>query len=282
MHYLDYNEQIQHKTGDFPMAYYYVDQQHPRYHMPMHWHRETEIIHICSGSLHLYIDNMEVSAQEGDLMMIGEGVIHGGDPADCIYECLVFDPNPILTYIEACKRSLKPLIRHNIFLKQGAILSEPACADAVGRLFRYASYGIAGNELNIMGALYEFYGIMLERRFDAQMDTVSSRSGQRAEQLKPALEYIEAHYAQSISLESLARLTGLSTKYFCRYFKAIVHRSPIDYVNYYRVECASYFLSTSDMTIAEIAQHCGYNDSSFFIKQFRKYKGITPKQYRAK
>ena len=131
-----------------------------------------------------------------------------------------------------------------------------------------------------MGALYEFYGIMLERRFDAQMDTVSSRSGQRAEQLKPALEYIEAHYGQSITLETLARLTGLSTKYFCRYFKAIVHRSPIDYVNYYRIECASYFLSTSDMTVAEIAQHCGYNDSSFFIKQFRRYKHTTPRQYK--
>jgi AraC-like DNA-binding protein len=59
-----------------------------------------------------------------------------------------------------------------------------------------------------------------------------------------------------------------------------VHRSPIDYLNYYRIECASYFLVSSDMTVAEIAQHCGYNDSSFFIKQFRKYKGTTPRKYR--
>ena len=57
--------------------------------------------------------------------------------------------------------------------------------------------------------------------------------------------------------------------------------SPIDYVNYYRIECASHFLTSTDMTIAEIAQHCGYNDSSFFIKQFKKYKGTTPKRYRA-
>ena len=280
MHYLDYNEQIQHRTGDFPMAYYFVDERHPRYHMPMHWHRETEIIRICSGSLHLYIDNMEVTAQAGDLMMIGEGVIHGGDPRECVYECLVFDPNPILMYVEACKRGLKPVLSHNIFLKSDAIGADPAFLDAIGRLFRYAAGGICGCELNLMGALYEFFGIMLERRYDAQMDVVSSRSGQKAEQLKPALEYIEAHYGQMITLDTLARLTGLSSKYFCRYFKAIVHRSPIDYLNYYRIECASYFLTTSDMTVAEIAQHCGYNDSSFFIKQFRKYKGTTPKQYR--
>ena len=60
-----------------------------------------------------------------------------------------------------------------------------------------------------------------------------------------------------------------------------MHRSPIDYVNYYRIECASSMLASSDMTVAEIAQHCGYNDSSFFIKQFRRYKGTTPRRYRA-
>ena len=71
-----------------------------------------------------------------------------------------------------------------------------------------------------------------------------------------------------------------SPKYFCRCFRAILHRSPIDYLNHYRIECASHFLTASDMTVAEIAQRCGYNDSSFFIKQFRKYKNTTPKQYR--
>lgn len=280
MHYLDYNEQIQHCTGDFPMAYYYVDERHPRYHMPMHWHRETEIIRIFSGSLHLYIDNQEIIAHAGDLMMIGEGVIHGGDPEACVYECIVFDPNPILMYVEACKRGLKSVLSHNIFLRHNAIIKDAAFQDTIHRLYRYSSNGIAGNELNIMGALFEFFGIMLEKRYDAQIDTISTRSGQKAELLKPALEYIESHYGQAITLETLARLTGFSPKYFCRFFKAIVHRSPIDYLNYYRIECASYFLTTTDMTVAEIAQYCGYSDSSFFIKQFRKYKGTTPKQYR--
>ena len=131
-----------------------------------------------------------------------------------------------------------------------------------------------------MLALWVTFGALLRCRDRAALDMPSSRFGQKAEQLKPALEYIETHYGQAISLETLARLTGMSPKYFCRFFKTIVHRSPIDYVNYYRVECASHFLTSGDMTVAEIAQHCGYNDSSFFIKQFRKYKGTTPKQYR--
>ena len=92
--------------------------------------------------------------------------------------------------------------------------------------------------------------------------------------------YIAENYAHNISLDTLAHIAGMNPRYFCRYFRSMTERTPIDYLNYYRVECASYFLTTSDMTVAEIAQHCGYNDSSFFIKQFRRYKGTTPRQYR--
>ena len=92
--------------------------------------------------------------------------------------------------------------------------------------------------------------------------------------------YLDAHPEEQLTLEKLARLAGFSPKYFCRSFRAVVHRSPIDYLNFYRVECASALLSSSDLTVAEVAYQCGFNDSSFFIKQFRRYKGTTPRQYR--
>ena len=280
MHYLDYNEKIQHRTGDFPLAYYPVDERHERYRMPMHWHRETELIRIRRGRLALYIDDREIVAEAGDLVLIAEGVIHGGEPMDCEYDCVVFDAG-LLLGLDACARSLRGVMNHSIFLRRQAIDGDDDLRDAIRRLYGRCDAGVAENALGVTGALYELFGGLVGRRSEAGLDMPSSRFGQKAEQLKPALEYIEAHYGQSITLESLARLTGMSPKYFCRFFKTIVHRSPIDYVNYYRVECASHFLTSGDMTVAEIAQHCGYNDSSFFIKQFKKYKGTTPKRYRA-
>lgn len=280
MHYLDYNEQIQHRTGDFPLAYYPVDARHERYRMPMHWHREAEIIRVNRGRLALYIDNRALDLCAGDVALIGGGAIHGGEPEDCEYGCVVFDPG-LLTREDACKRGMKPLLGRNIHLRRADLTADPGFSRAVDALYDAVSAGVAGRELKIMGALFGFFGKLAEKRDDARTDVAAPRFGHKAEQLKPALEYIETHYGQPITLEALARLTGLSPKYFCRFFRAIVHRSPIDYVNYYRVECASHFLTATDMTVAEIAQHCGYNDSSFFIKQFRKYKGTTPKQYRS-
>ena len=280
MHYLDYNEQIQHRTGDFPLAYYPVDIRHPRYRMPMHWHREAELIRVREGQLNLYIDENAIAARAGGLMLIGEGMLHGGDPEACVYECIVFDTSLLLA-AEACKRSLGGMLSHSLFVRHDTVQGDPALGGAVARLFDLCAGGIVGDELNVLGALYALFGAMAARRNDAHIIAVSDRFGRKAEQLKPALEYIETHYGQAISLETLARLMGMSPKYFCLFFRTVVHRSPIDYVNYYRIECASHFLTHSDMTVAEIAQHCGYNDSSFFIKQFRKYKGTTPRHYRA-
>ena len=280
MHYLDYHEQIPHRTGDFPLDYYYVDESFPRYRMTMHWHKETEIIRVRSGQMRLFLDDGELLAGAGDLLTVGGGVIHGGEPENCVYECIVFDPQALSPGIESCRQALRPLLRNNIFLKNRSIEADPWFQGAVTRLFDLAATDFSACSIDMLGAVFAFLGAQLRNIGAAQLHTVSERTWQKAEQLKPALEYIEQHYGQHISLETLARLTGFSPKYFCRYFRTIVHRSPIDYLNYYRIECAAHFLAATDMNVAEVAVHCGFADSSAFIKQFRKYKGTTPKQYK--
>lgn len=279
MHYLDYHEQIPHRTGDFPLDYYYVDSHFPRYRMPMHWHKEMEIIRILSGQMHFYLDDDELVAGAGDLLTVGGGVIHGGEPENCVYECIVLDPEALTPGIESCRGALRPLMRNNVFLRRETIDAQSGFRPAVDRLFALSA-DFSSRSIEMLGALFCFLHHQISNLEAAQLHTVSERTWQKAEQLKPALEYIEHNYGQRISLETLARLTGFSPKYFCRYFRTIVHRSPIDYLNYYRIECAAHFLTNGDMNVAEVAAHCGFSDSSAFIKQFRKYKGTTPKQYK--
>lgn len=277
MHYLDRQEEIQHRTGDVPLAHYFVDEKFPRYRMPVHWHQESEIIYVRKGRFRLYLDGGEVLMEAGDLTTVGSGVIHGGEPEDCVYECIVFDPKAMTPGVESVRQMIKPLQRSNVFFKNGLIEANPEFKYETERLFSICREGLIGREAELIGAVFGF--LAGELKAGGKQDLVAGRSWQQAEQLKPALEYIEQHYSQHISLETLAALTGFSPKYFCRYFRGIVHRSPIDYLNYYRVERAAGFLA-GDMNVAEVAALCGYADSSAFIKQFRKYKGTTPKQYK--
>lgn len=96
------------------------------------------------------------------------------------------------------------------------------------------------------------------------------------DQLKPVLEYIDANYASPVTLADLSRIAGMTPKYFCRYFRTAVHRTPMDYLNYYRVERACYILSTTELPVTEIAYQCGFNDSSYFVKTFNEIYGSDP------
>ena len=280
MHYLDCREQIQHRTGDIPLAYYYVDEKtSPRYRMPIHWHRETEIIRIVRGHLRLYLDHAEFLAGPGDLVCIGSGVIHGGDPEECVYECIVYDPQAMLGDPLPLKQAVRTIQRNNLLISNSLICADEDFARSSRQLFALGSSGLIGHEVELWSAVFSFISGQLRNMEYSQVQSVSERTWEKSEQLKPALEYIEKHFNQPITLDTLAALSGFSPRYFCRYFRTIVHRTPIDYLNYYRVEYAARYLSGSEMNVAEVAALCGYADSSTFIKQFRHYKGVTPKQY---
>ena len=90
MHYLDYSEQIQHGTPDFPLAYYYVDEKHPRYQMPMHWHRETELLRVARGRLKLYADNTALTLRRG-YFTHQRGHAARRRAENCVYECVGVD-----------------------------------------------------------------------------------------------------------------------------------------------------------------------------------------------
>ena len=76
---------------EFPVDYHYLIPGHPNYHMPFHWHKEWEIIHVIKGTFIAYADDVEYTAHSGDCLLIRDGMPHGGTPVNCIYECFLFD-----------------------------------------------------------------------------------------------------------------------------------------------------------------------------------------------
>ena len=99
--------------------------------------------------------------------------------------------------------------------------------------------------------------------------------------LKRVFEMIETEYASRLTLNDLASAVHMTPKYFCRFFREAVHRTPIDYLNYYRIEAACSEIALTDKTLTEIALDCGFGTLNYFIRQFRRYKGVTPGQYQA-
>ena len=72
----------------------------------------------------------------------------------------------------------------------------------------------------------------------------------------------------------------MNEQYFCRFFKRSIGKTPIDYINDYRLNKVIRLLETGDAQITEICLECGYNNLGNFLREFRKYTSTTPLQYR--
>lgn len=279
MQYLDYNEAKQRGTFDFPIEIHHIDYQHPRYEMTLHWHIEYEIIRILQGEFNIFLDGQELTARKGDIIFIEDGVLHGGTPIDCIYECIVFDINMLLNNNHSCNKLIKQVINHSLSILNFFPDPKDSLTTAVNQLFESMIQQTEGFQFTTFGALYLFLGIIVEKNYYNADIAPNIRNHKRIEQLKQALELIETSYASTLTLEQLSKSAGMSPKYFCRFFQAMTHKTPIDYLNYYRIERSCYQLLTTDLSLINIAYGCGFNDFSYFIKTFKKYKGITPKKY---
>lgn len=279
MKYMNYREEKKHGTFDFPIESYHVGPTHPRYEMSYHWHIEYEIIRILKGEFLMTIGEEEFLARAGDIIFVKGGLLHGGIPVKCMYECIVFNLDALMTSSPAGDRLLKKIRDDSIQVLNHFPKPDPELMRITERMFGQMKTQAEGHELIVIGAFYEFFGYVLERRHYIITQDISTKEGRRIEHLKRALEVIENSYPDCITLDDLAKAAGMNSKYFCRYFREMTHRTPIDYLNYYRIEQACFKLATSNSSIADVGMSCGFNDVSYFIKTFKKYKGMTPKKY---
>lgn len=278
MKYLHYNESKPRGTLDFPIELYHVDAFHPQYKMPYHWHVDYELIRILEGELILTLDGVRHTARTGDILWVGSGVLHGGEPERCVYECLVFDMHMLMKQKDACLPYLQRIAEHAV-----TIFSQlPADADLnrnASVLFTAMARREDGSPLIVQGALYQLLGIVFQKGYYTAVPPQNSSVQRNIALLKKLLTFMENEFVRPLSLEELSRLAGMSPKYFCRFFRNMTQRTPVDYLNYYRIEQACRRLISGDQSVTEIALSCGFNDLSYFIRTFKKYKGMTPKAY---
>ena len=99
-------------------------------------------------------------------------------------------------------------------------------------------------------------------------------------QIEAAVNYINTHYAERITLDDLAELCELSTSYFCKLFKSEIGESFADYLTWVKMEKAIELLRDPKMKIYEISEEVGYSDVQYFNKVFRDTTGVSPSFYR--
>ena len=280
MNFGEFQEKKSRGTFDFPIELHHVTKEHPRYQMPFHWHMDYELIRVLKGSLVLSLNEETLNLTENSgIVLVCDGVLHGGMPVDCVYECLDFDLNEFLRGCSAGKKDIDDVQSHRIILDDFFAVDSEEYQTA-NRLFDTFIEEKKGYEFIIQGLLFELMGQILGNHRYKVSDDETYKSLKRIRQLKRSLKIIREEYMNQLTLGNLAEAADMSPKYFCRFFSEMTGKTPIEYLNYYRIECAAEQLLYTDDLVTDIALNCGYNDLSYFVKTFKKYKAQTPKQFR--
>lgn len=124
------------------------------------------------------------------------------------------------------------------------------------------------------GYLYDFL-IELYR-----IRSVSGSSSAPGPVLTAAIDYIEIHFRGNITLEALCETAGVSKQHLCRLFRESLGCRPMEYIAKRRIRLAKELISSTDKTIEQIAEEVGFCDSSYFCRQFHRYEGMTPGQFK--
>lgn len=278
---MSYNELLQRGTADFPIELYVVDEYDPRYEMVSHWHSEFEIIRIVKGSLNIQLNNNIYTAYEGDIFFTNPEIIHSAMPTESVYECLVFDIESLTAGFSGCRYFFDGLVNGEYLINEYISLSEENIRICVSNIIETMKHKSSGFKFKVVGELYKLFGEIVDNHMYTHISGENSLFTDRNfVKLKGVLRYMRDNYDKQITLDDMSTAAGMSSKYFCRFFKEMTRKSPVEYLNTYRVEKAARKLISSDMNVTDIAYMCGFNDLSYFIKTFKIYKGVTPSKFR--
>jgi len=120
---------------------------------------------------------------------------------------------------------------------------------------------------------------MLSRRYGAEMSRVPHMEMPMAR----VMSWMDEHDSEPVSVKGLARRAAMSERTFQRHFREATGFSPMDYLIRARIRRAQEWLvqPQEQLPVTEIAFRCGFQDSNYFTRQFRRCVGLSPRQYRA-
>lgn len=245
-----------------------------------HWHDEAELTLITKGSCVYQINLVEYEANEGDILFIPPLLLHSitlNNSEEFYSETYVFHMNFLgKNSTDICStRYLSPMINQEFSIPclisplHPAYTSLRECFNQIASLYAEEVFGY---ELALKAFLLQTIFLLLQYS-DKNSSAVSNPS---SDKLKMILDYIELHYAETISVSELAKLCYFSEYHFMRFFKKHMNMTCIQYINNVRLEKSVELFEHGNTSILEVSLSVGFHNLSYFHRAFKKKYHMTP------
>jgi len=257
---------------------------------PLHFHPEVEILLVVQGTGTRFLGDSVERYAPGDLVMIGSNVPHvwysdkfpsqngNGTISEAIY--ILFNTEVFGEHFWDLpeSRSLKKIIRYS----QRGIKLSGKTRDDVSLLMNSIATSVGFSRISLLFSILEIVASTKEYKYLASSVLQNTISQSDSDRLNKVYKYVMDNSWRGISLDEAASVANFSTPAFCRYFKKRTNKTFVRFLNEIRVGHACRLLADENHSISDIGFICGFNNISYFIKQFKKTTGFTPLNYRKK
>lgn len=278
-------EKRKHSTQIVPFSYY--ECLIPDYFasVPLHWHAEFEINYIHNGCSEFICGDEKFVAKAGDVILLPPNTLHAIYPYQNntqSYDTLVFHPAMLgLEENDRCAAEyIRPIVNGSLGLRMH-IGKEAARYEVikglVEEIFFCAKENSAQADMLLKSDLLRLFWVLEQT---GAVYRIREEDANRSELIRPALEFINENFCESITVEKLAEITHLSKSYFMDRFKQAAGVGAVEYLIQLRIKKACELLVNTEQTTAEIAFECGFRNLSNYNRQFKRIVGCTPNEYR--
>lgn len=231
------------------------------------WHEEIELLYCTEGTGRAVIDSEHVPMKKGTITVINSNKIHYIAPDSEIlrFYILIIDSK----FLNSAGLDIKKIDFEKSISDDKAIsfyemiIKENAAASPFSTV---CTNGLALSLMAHISANYSF-----ERKIIQSEDKI-----------KKAIDFIRTNFNENLTVDMVADYVGFSKYYFSHKFKEISGYSVKEYIQMFRCYEAHAMLATHKYTVTEVAAECGFSDSSYFTKVYRKFFPATPSQIKKK
>lgn len=247
-----------------------------------HQHNSYEIYYLLDGERNYFIKDRTYHIYKGDLVLIPPHIIHKTTTINDSNEHERLLINIRDSYLLSLMDNLHSFNWFGCFNESSPVftLELPLQKKIQDHLFLIYNTHKHHNE-NLVKLLLLQLLIMLNEHLHSQHQHIRlSPFNLKESKVHSMVTYINEHYAEPISLETLSKKFYLSSYYICRIFKEVTGFSFNEYLNQVRILEAKKYLQRDDLTITDISFLVGFGSITHFGRVFKKVTHMSPGQYK--
>lgn len=234
---------------------------------PSHLHKQLELIYVLHGNVQVTINDVTLDLLPGDISIAFPNTIHSISTADRSDILLIIFDSYLVEDYSSRLMNYKPTFPFMRSENQHQDISY--CIQNLMKI----------NMLSINYTLLKSYLTIILCHLLDKLELAEMRHDD-IDLVQQVLEYIDNHYTETITLDSMATNLNASKFYLSRIFSNKLKTTFNQYLNNRRVQLARHLLISTELSITEISYQAGFDSTRTFYRVFKDQSGVTPKEYR--